>query len=251
MAEKQIQYTCKILPFGNLLTIILATNVGLGMTFICIFLGLPVFITIALMLGSMYALLYLMSTFATFEIKELQLSRLLENKSFLFNNSRYKDYTWQEVKSYKSGKDKGRYRGEFQFLEIFFLDGKSWKFTDMYGERKTTFDIFKTTFIEKINSINASARKTDLLYTPSQNLQNSTNSAAEIKDRITRKKTFYETGIAKIITIFFVVFSAGIIYFYLTHPAYIRINNLFKIAVVILPGTGYMIFRTFYKADSD
>jgi hypothetical protein len=121
----------------------------------------------------------------------------------------------------------------------------------MYGERKTTFDIFKTTFIEKVNSINASARKTDLLYTPSQNLQNSTNSAAEIKDSITRKKTFYETGIAKIITIFFVVFSASIIYFYLTHPAYIRINNLFKIAVVILPGTGYMIYRTFYNTDSD
>ena len=121
MTKPSVEYACKVLPLGNAASIAIVVSISLSVMYIGIFTGIPVTVNIILFVGSMFLLLNFLTTYATFTISENKLLRTLNSTNFLTKNAKAKEYEWKDVKAYKNGIDKGRYRGEFQFLEIFAI----------------------------------------------------------------------------------------------------------------------------------
>jgi hypothetical protein len=161
-------------------------------------------------------------------------------------------YSWNEVKSYKSGKDKGRYRGEFQFLEIFFKDGVKWSLTDVFGEKRTEFDAFLDYFTSKVNQVNEAKISSSDVYETNVDSEvaqdakiNLATKPPSIKPAIVRRKTFYDTVWAKIFTAVMIVFVGGIILFYIFNPGYFRFSSGVNLLIVLIPGVIYLANRVF------
>ena len=57
MSEKQIEYTCKILPLGNFVSLAIVLSISMSLMFIGTFTGLPVWLNVILLVGSMCFLL--------------------------------------------------------------------------------------------------------------------------------------------------------------------------------------------------
>lgn len=60
---------------------------------------------------------------------------------------------------------------------------------------------------------------------------------------VKREKGFYTTVLAKIVTLFFVVLSILLLIFAIQSG--MRATNWFRLGVVIIPGTIYMVYRVF------
>lgn len=65
---------------------------------------------------------------------------------------------------------------------------------------------------------------------------------------IRQRRSFYETFPAKAITIFFTLFTLFLIWIIFSDG--MRASNLFKLMVIILPGTVYMLYRVFFKKSA-
>jgi hypothetical protein len=237
MTKPSVEYACKILPLGNAASIAIVVTLSLSVMYIGIFTGIPVTVNIILFVGSMFLLLRFLTTYATFTISENKLLRTLNTTNFLTKNATYKEYYWRDVKAYKNGTDKGRYRGEFQFLEIKFRNGDEWKITDMYGEGKSDFNMFQQYFIENVEVFNSEHK-----------IQPSVPSIkTNVPDEglfIKRRKTFYETIWGKIVTVLLGIF---ILFIFLFARPYMNGFSVFKLYFVLIPGFAYMAYRTFVK----
>ena len=240
LSDASKTYNCKILPYGTLATIAIILSISFPLMYAGIFLGIPVLINVLLFVGSIYLLLNKFSAQATFVISNKNLQRTLHTTSFLFKNVLHEEFAWNQVKSFKSGTDKGKYRGEFQFLEIKFSNSSVWYISDMYGERKPDYDEFLSAFSEQVKQFNHDNK------TPQQPSAASTASLPAENKRIEREKTFYETIWAKLFTIVLGVF---IVIVFLFAGPYMSASSVFKMNFVLLPGFAYMFYRSFIKKE--
>ncbi len=236
---QRIEYSCKTLPFGTLASVMIAMNIGLAIVFATAYTTLNPIISTILMVSAMAIVLYILSSETVFYIDDSGLSRKVLSKNFALQFQKDKYYQWSDVKSYKNGVDKGRYRGEFQYVEINFKNGDSWKLTDMYGERIVAYNQFLSTFLSIVNVQNESRKMQKTTVTSS-----AIPTITDVPELIQRKKTFYETIYAKLFTIavgvfLFVILTKGV--------AYLNTSSFFKIGLVIVPGFLYLFYRSFLK----
>lgn len=237
---QRIEYSCKTLPFGTLASVMIAMNVGLIFVFATAYTTLNPIISTILMVSAMALVLYILSSETVFYIDGSGLSRKVLSKNFALQFQKDKYYQWSDVQSFKNGTDKGKYRGEFQFLEINFKNGDSWKLTDMYGERIVAYNQFLTTFLSIVNVQNESRK----MQPTTKVTASAIPTTLEATELIQRKKTFYETIYAKLFTIaigvfLFIILTKGI--------AYLNNSSIFKIGLVIVPGFLYLAYRSFIK----
>lgn len=237
MQSLEIKYTCKILPFGIVASIAITVGIGMAILFTLISFNLPVIVTTVLMVVVMYACLYVISSEASFYLTNKELSRNLLSNNFLFKNQKEKTYTWQDVKAFKEGVDKGRYRGEYQFIDIKFKNGDQWKITDMYGERKEDYDLFVAYFRKQVNLFNEQIHNVVASEkTPTKKPTSSTF--------IKKEKTFYETLFGKIITL---LIGVMILLLLTKGKPYLTSSAKMKLFIVLIPGFFYMFYRTFLQ----
>ncbi|HNY54125.1 MAG TPA: hypothetical protein PKI86_00800 [Chitinophagales bacterium] len=242
MTKPSVEYACKVLPLGNAASIAIVVSISLSVMYIGIFTGIPVTVNIILFVGSMFLLLNFLTTYATFTISENKLLRTLNSTNFLTKNAKAKEYEWKDVKAYKNGIDKGRYRGEFQFLEIKFRNGDEWKITDMYGEGKKDFTLFQQYFIENVEAFNSEHK----IQPPSSAVKKMGTSIPDEGLFIKRRKTFYETIWGKIVTVLLGIF---ILFIFLFARPYMNGFSVFKLYFVLIPGFAYMAYRSFVKTE--
>jgi hypothetical protein len=240
MNEPTVEYTCKILPLGNFVSMVIILNCALPVLFLGIYAGIPVFLNVLLLLGAMYLLIYLLSADAAFVVSADEITRNIRRASFLFTHASERRFLWNEIKAYKSGTDKGNYRGEFQFLEIRFRNGSEWKITDMYGERKADFSVFLQTFLAHVERYNLSQQKSGTPE-PRHSLHTHITQGEAL---IERKKTLYETVWGKLITVLLGIFIVLVLLFAGPHMSG---PSVFKLNFVLIPGFAYMFYRTFLK----
>jgi hypothetical protein len=233
-----VEYSCKILPFGNWASIAIATNISLGILFIGIFAKLPVWLLVLFIVGLMYYIVTLISCIATFRLSESTLQRTLENPGFLLKKHAFMSHRWSDVKGYKNGTDRGRYRGEYEYLEVKFKNGDEWVLNDMYGAKKDEFGSFLTCFLSQVEDYNQSLPTT----APATTYAN-TNPVADLTP-IVRKKTIYESIWGKLFTVLLGIFILAAIGFGLP---YMGATSFFKLGVVIIPGFLYMAYRVFIR----
>lgn len=243
MSEKQIEYTCKILPFGNFVSLAIVLSISMSLMFIGTFTGLPVWLNVILLVGSMYFLLDYLSSYALFSISETTLTRNVLSDKSIFHKSKEKSYTWNNLLSFKNGIEKGKYRGEYQFLEIKFRNGDVWNATDMYGERRQDYTIFLNAFMEMVH-IHNEKTKLQIPSQPSTTPVNASIPTVKSNYVITREKTFYETIYAKLFTIVLGIFIVSLLFNY---SDYLNGSSIFKLIAVIIPGFIYLVYRSFIK----
>lgn len=239
MSGNEVEFKCKILPFGNIASLAFGLNISMVILFVGIYIGMPTIVNTLLLVGAMFLIFSFISNNATFTLSQSGLTKTLDDKNFLFKNKPQVSHLWNDVKSYKQGTDKGKYRGEIDYLEIKFLNGDVWKVTDMYGERKEGFNAYQTYFLESINKINGNI-STNILP---KNVQTNINTTTLNDSFIKREKTFYETIFAKIFTVLLGIFIAGIF----SYSQSLSTTSWFKFIVVLIPGFAYLVYRTFIK----
>lgn len=174
--------------------------------------------------------------------------------SALFNYSKVSSYKWSHLLSFKNGKDMNRGMQEYEYLTLNFKYSITWKLTDQANQ--AAFQIFRDAFLRQVEAYNTNgkvdpAKATNVPIEPAaqQLLQATSTSGAaqQSKPGIERKKDFYETGSAKLVYWIFALAVCSLIAFLITHTQYISGTNIFRIAVVILPGMAYFFYRVYGK----
>lgn len=214
-------------------------QVMMATLFACIYVGMPIWITVVVVLGIVYALIKACIYRATITIDEhiITISLVPYMRYSLLKPQNY-TYQWSDIKWYKLDKDWSRYGGEIEVLKIKFKDRMSVKITtNSHAETVGDFSDFKNIFIK------ITAKE---VYAVSQDISKSLPVNHELyKTMVKRKPGFYSTPIAKVISIFFLFVS--IILAYLLFTMQHSMTSIIKYLVVILPGTIYMLYRSFFN----
>ncbi|MBK6275335.1 MAG: hypothetical protein IPF58_11890 [Saprospirales bacterium] len=235
MVDLQVKHNSKTLPLGTFASLSIALSIALGTMYTSVFIGLHPIVSTVLMVGLLILVLYFLSCEATFTIRENKLERLLLSSNFLFKNKVERTQNFSDIISYKNGTDKGKYRGEFQYLEIKFRNSEVWKISDMYGERKEGYDNFLRHFLSQVNNYNQLQSSTELT---TSTIQTSTNKLQQIK----REKTFYESNFGKIYTIALGIFIVLLLVY---GKEFMNGSATYKLNAVLIPGFAYLFYRTF------
>lgn len=237
MKLNEIKYTCKVLPLGIAVSVAIALGVGMSIVFFTTYISIHPIIATILMVLSMFLCIYFLSSDATFYLSELELNRILLANNFIFKNNKAQAFTWNDIKSYKTGKDLGRYRGEYQFLNINFKNGVQWKITDSYGEQLEAYNNFLNYFKTQVQLHNENTSSRAIAETPKQKVNT-------ILTEIKKEKTFYDSIFGKLFTIGIGIFIVALI---TVGRSYLTSAAKLKLFVVLIPGFLYILYRTFLE----
>ena len=85
--------------------------------------------------------------------------------------------------------------------------------------------------------------------TADQNIEE-TKPVVQEQFSLKERKGFYETLFAKIITVFFILLSIGLIYLFIIGTLG-KATHIFRLFIIIIPGTIYMAYRVFGKKKTN
>lgn len=238
--------------FKNLAILIyLMLSAGMGLMFVTIYLGLPVMVSLLALVVPMFLIVGLTSGKTEYVIDD----RFLEKKltTFLRKKQIDKKYTWNDINSFKEGKDLNRQLQEYSYVEIHFKDRTTWQITDQVD--KPGFEKFREVFLEAVNAHNEPV----VLTAPATVSAVGSSSAQPSPDRaytapreqpghqIIQQKTFYETVWAKVFFWAMALFTSGIMGFLFLNPQYNSFTTGFRLSFVIIPGMLYLCYRVYIK----
>jgi len=147
-----------------------------------------------------------------------------------------RSFKWEDLVSYRVGIDMDRQMKEYNYLK---LQLHKQPFQIQMNDAKSSmapFLDFRNAFVEQLESYNRKATHVD--------------SGTEKKATVRKKPGFYKTWFAKVLTILFIIITALAIVYVLFQGGSVRPTNLFRIFVILLPGTAYMVYRVFWlKGD--
>ena len=230
--------------------IYLMVSAGMGAVFITIFLGLPWVVSIVALVGPMFLIIGLTAGKTEYIIDVDFLEKKLV--TFLREKRIDRKYTWNEITSFKEGKDMNRSYEEYSFIEINFKDWTTWQITDQVD--KAGFEKFREVFLQAVQQRNEPATETNSAQATVAATQVSAASqsankpqAATANHLIIQKKTLYETVWAKVFFWAMALFVSGIWGFLLVNPQYRSFTTGFRITFVIIPGLLYLYYRIYIK----
>ncbi len=191
-------------------------------------------------------------------INEQQLEEKLTPKlKFIpFLKPQHNFYTWAELDSYLEDSNMTRYSGEQRYLKLIFKNPRRVVSISEGNtvSSKETFAKFLNTFNSlladdgKINTHNTEAATTTKPETTSES--ESTPQSKPIKAKA--EKSFYEGTGGKILAIIFLLLSIVLLLMYFVPEAFggieIKGTNSWKLWVIVLPGSLYMMKRAFFSS---
>lgn len=165
--------------------------------------------------------------------------------------------SWGQIASFKNDSDYGRSSGQYEYLKLYLrtAPGEIW-ITDQRD--KKGFEQFKNTFLRLIRESKATQQDPMATPVPSAMVQQTaaplpgipvSPEAQQHLQRIVRKKSFYRTAFAKILTLFFTGLTLFLIWMQSYHG--LHFTNWFKLLFVILPGTVYMLYRVYFSEKEE
>lgn len=224
----------------------LATFVGMMLMFVVMITGLGVIPSMLGLFGGIYLVYGFQVATIDYEISSegihQNIRRLLP---YQINKKESKRLIrWEDIKSYKNDTDFSRQWKEYEYIKL-YLRTKPKEVWITNQRNKHGFEDFKQAFLQAVENVSQSSdsqvSKSDWKHT--------VDSRSQRKVGIKRKKSFYKTTFAKILTGFFILMCAGIFAWgtingwKLTHPI--------RFGAILLPGTLYMTWRVFVKEDVD
>jgi hypothetical protein len=245
-----------------LLPVILgATFFSLGFLFVMILIGLPTFLLVALFIGAIFLAIYSFTYTGQFWLFDDRIEEKLTPKlSFSpFIKTRQNVYNLADLDSYIFDSEMTRYYGERKYLKLYFKSHRVISINEGNdADTRKHFAAFVAVMLDMINPSDTPtpAISEPLISTdnpaPIQNPEVVLQPLPKIQARL--RKNFYKTFWGKAITIAFVVLTATLLLVAIL-PAVFGVSGLgfannWRLWVILLPGTLYMVNRTFGKPNS-
>lgn len=218
--------------------IFIGTAAGMGLMMVVILAGGHPFLAMGALFAGILGAFGVLSGKMCFELNENGLSR--EFRPFLARFVRRKasqqHFDFADIVSFQREKDLSRSMKEVEYLRIKL---RTAPFTILITDQANPdgFRMFADAFEGQVHRFNEIPTPVPIDALP------------EPKPRviIRRKKGFYGTVWAKILTFVFVWATLGLISAVILGEA--KVTHILRMAIVIIPGTSYMVYRVFLKKD--
>jgi hypothetical protein len=242
-----------------------APGFSLSFMLVLVVLGLPMFLLVVLFIGSIFLAIYSFTYEGRFWLFDDRVEEQLTPKlSFSpFIKPKQNVYNLSELESYLFDSDMTRYYGERKYLKLFFAHPKRVIAINEGNEADTKkqFAAFAQAFFLIVNDASGIADKVipadaEVTTTIADNTPTAPTAAAQVTTfpnnlHARARKGFYKTFLGKIVTMAFVVLTAYLLLVAIFPSAFglsgFGFANSLKLGVLVLPGTVYMVGRTFGK----
>ncbi|MCB9245484.1 MAG: hypothetical protein H6606_03560 [Flavobacteriales bacterium] len=207
--------------------VMLVTMISLPVMFLLISIGMHSLLVILAFVFSIFALLKWRSGHMTYSLYDWGFEQYVV-PSWAKKQPILRKFKWENVLSYQVGADMSRGLREYNYLKIKLNQAPhKIQLSDAQADLDQ-FLAFKDQFEELVNHYNSNV------------------STSTPVGQVKRRKDFYQTFWAKLITAFFIALCVGLIWFAINADS-IRTTNLYRIVAVIIPGTMYMAYRVFFR----
>ncbi|MHC1737741.1 MAG: hypothetical protein AB9882_06995 [Ignavibacteriaceae bacterium] len=256
-----MQYKTKELRGQNPIAMIIGISQLAFMVMIgALVIGIHWLPTLILFLGIIVFFVVILSIRVKYEINGLVITKeavpLIRNIPFM-DAPPVEVKNINEIKFYQEGRDLNRSYETYEYLIVAFNDGVKWKIVSK-KETMEEFNPLKAYIIGKIEEINrgssAQPVQTEVVRTPDPGFRQETYEKKKpvAPPKIKRRKGFYESVWGKIVSVFFLIFTAVLIIFYFYNPGFFKVTHLYRLAFILVPGTFYLVYRTFFsRGDKD
>ncbi len=235
-----VYHTKGFIKWGLWTNIGITVFVSMNVLFLTMAIGIPVFIDTILFVLVMYATIRMLSGNTVFTLSRDGIQQEI-TPNWKSRKIVKKTFYWSDIHSYVRGIDMNRSHQEYGYLHIDVTGEPGMlRISDDKGN-KEDFAKLADTFEEWVKELNVSDNS-------SKKEEKTESSIRENMDdfvgHIEHKPTFYQRPIAKLLTIGFIVLSAFLLNFAITQG--MREFNWFRLLIVVIPGTLYMVYRVFY-----
>lgn len=246
----------------------MAVFVGMGLMFLSIIFGAPILLSMICLLGGIF-LVYgykVGRTEYTIYPEGIAQNIHLFIPKALGRKPKERFFEWGDIKSYRHDEDFKRSLESYEFIKLYLKKspGQVWITNE---KNKEGFESFRDAFlsivdnetslqlIQRNNSSTSSTTEPEKEFlkhdaTIAQSSARESQSLHEKKQKektvhIKKKRSFYKSIFAKLLTIFFLVLIVGFISYGVVNG--MRVGNWFRVLLILLPGTAYMFYRSFVK----
>jgi len=224
-----------------------ATMVGMTAMMVGIMIGLPIVANMAILMGSIYAIIRWRSGKATYSLDSKGFTQVI--KPFWGSTPTIRRIEFNDIKSYVTGRDRKRDLEEFHFLKIKLKRSHaSIVISDQKGD-KEAFANFRDHFEKMVELNNDDPRPSSTSTSMGKRsyAKSATKPRSQQNQKVIKRKNFYERPFAKVLTLFFIV--TCLFFLVLWYNGMMNIRNLFRLLVIIIPGTIYMVSRVFFPRE--
>lgn len=228
--------------------------VGLSLMMLSIFIKAPAFLSVAALIGGILLVYGFKIGKTRYELYAEGIAQ--EIQLFIpsiFSKAPVKRFiAWKEIKAFKNDVDLKRNLGQYEYLKLYLrkAPGEIWITNENDPQ---AFILFRDKFLALMPAKEAKKTKVAPLENehtsvyesvlPAQNL--SKNETLHIKE----KPSFYKGRAGKLLSLIFVAFCIAIFVFGAQNG--MRNSNWYKLAAVVVPGTVYLIYRSFGSQRKD
>ena len=165
------------------------------------------------------------------------------------DSAKQKRYRWSEVESWQVDSDLIRSVGSRRFIELRMRDGYRMRFREANDKPEDPeFSAFAAALQEAVGAAPLGSAALpppvpQLAGAPGRTAARSPAPAAAAPP--TRRPSFYERPIAKLITLTFIALTVGLLIVAIFAPQYFGVPAWFRLLVIVIPGTLYMVARSF------
>lgn len=232
-----------------------ATFAGMGAMFTLIMLGAPVWLTVIVFIGIITLIIFSLLYTGEFWLYNDRLEQKLTPKLPLALKPKQAVFYWRDLESYLLDSELSRSSGERKYIKLYFINPpRTVAFNEGNdAESREQFAAFADKFIALLETKETSSgdQSVNTIDESPKTIENTAASVEFIKPIKARaRKGFYDTIWAKLLTIVFLVCTATItaLYFF---PETFGISSLsginsWRLWAIIIPGTLYMMSRTFW-----
>lgn len=232
-----VQVTTRTFRGSQVLGILVVTAVGMQLMMVVLMLRLPAAWAFVALLGGISVTLGFMAGDVVYSLDDQGVRRVWRPLAsrFLKVKATERLVTWAQVEDYRHDRDLTRSLQELEFLEIDVREPKArWVVTDR--QDAPGFGTFRDAFLARVSAPDVAT--SGAAISTNDLSETITGRATEIR----RRRGFYETIWAKLLSALFLVAALG----WLGYAATGGLDRaqLFRFGVVIFPGLAYILWRT-------
>ena len=231
--QQAVEYRRKgLISGGVLLELLISTQLGFAVMLASLLLGLPLWVNVLLLVGTITAVLYICSAEIHYRVDADGLTRYIEPRILKSKKLRRLTHIdWNRIESYTLDHDRNRSWQAYPFLLIRGREPSfQWKIagTSMSDE---AFERFVQAFVHGTEPGGVSQSEPSPLY-----------SMQSVKSR----PGFYRTGWAKLLALMLVALDVILIAGVWTGLLSLSETGTYRLVAILLPGTVYVLYRTLH-----
>lgn len=233
------------------LCLLLIVNIGMSIMFLSIMFGMPIFVSMAALIGGILLGIGLLAGEATYTVDAFGLRQEIGPLNWfkLIDKKIDRHFSWKDIEWAQMGTDLNRSLVEYHYLKIKLT---KWPYHLQLTSDKADLNEYNQ-FISVFNQLSGNSNKieetnNEQINTPAQfsDVPPSSIPYNAPNQKIKIKPDFYSTKKAKLLFIVFCIFILGIVSF-IIDTGTIKITHALRFGLIIIPGMWYFYWRLFVR----